>query len=233
MNPTEVRQVRQKLGQGRWFGGLPAALQQQLLVCAELLEFAKGEFILREGVAADALYAVVDGQVKALRSGGGDKPALLYVGERGLWFGEHALLTDMPRLINVVACRKTRVLQVAKADVERIVEAEPRYYRDMVRLGMRRAAIYLEAYAQAASLAPEQRLLGRLALLTRLRQDEQPDQDPVELPLSQVDLAAIVGVTRQTINPLVRAMADRGLIELRFGRIRVLDPVGLWGVRPG
>jgi DNA-binding MarR family transcriptional regulator len=38
-----------------------------------------------------------------------------------------------------------------------------------------------------------------------------------------VDLAAILGVTRQTLHPLVKALVEQGVIELRFGHIRVLD----------
>lgn len=56
-----------------------------------------------------------------------------------------------------------------------------------------------------------------------MRLEERPDEDPVELPLSQVDLAAIVGVTRQTLHPLVKSLEKQGLIEARFGIIRILD----------
>ena len=45
--------------------------------------------------------------------------------------------------------------------------------------------------------------------------------------LKQAELAASVKLSRQTVNATLRNFEARGLIELGYGRIRVLDPHAL------
>jgi CRP/FNR family transcriptional regulator/CRP/FNR family cyclic AMP-dependent transcriptional regulator len=46
----------------------------------------------------------------------------------------------------------------------------------------------------------------------------------IELPLTQEDLAAMVGATRASVNKLLGWYEDRGLIARRGRRISVIDP---------
>jgi CRP/FNR family transcriptional regulator, cyclic AMP receptor protein len=228
MDTDELRRLSAKLTPGRWFGGLPAELQQLILSGSRVRDYAKGQVIGLEGQATTGLRAVLEGQVQVVRRAGMDDEGLVYVGGQGFWFGEYAVLMDAPEvLVSVIARTKARILFLPKAEFERIVRDEPRYFREFAKLAFARMAALLRAYAQASSLAPEERLRGQLALLTQLKIEEQSLQGAVDLPLSQADLAAIVGVSRQTINPMLGTLADRGLIELGFRRIRILDPRGL------
>ncbi len=57
-----------------------------------------------------------------------------------------------------------------------------------------------------------------------LKRTEDEIDTPVELPYSQSELASIVGVSRQTINQLMHALAAQGLIQTGFKHVRVLAP---------
>ena len=213
---------------GRWFASLSPQVQQALVAAGERLCYARGEFVQRQGQQEVALNVVVDGQVKLIRHTPVGE-ALIYIGERGFWFGETAYLGDFVIVGSVVARTPATIVRVGRAALDRLLSAQPALLRDLARMVATRTAIVLAAFGEASSLNPEQRLLGQLTLLTRMRRQERPDEDPVDLPLSQVDLAAIVGVTRQTLHPLVKALEERGAIELRFGHVRILDPK-LFGV---
>lgn len=229
MDKDELRRLSNRLTPGRWFGGLPGALQLLILSRSRVRDYAKGQVISLEGQATTGLRAVLEGQVRMVRQAGVGDEGLVYVGEQGFWFGEYAVLMDAPEvLVSVIARTKARILFLPKAEFEGIVRDEPRYFRDFAKLALARAAVFLKAYVQASSLAPETRLRGQLALLTQLKLEEKSRQGPVDLPLSQADLAAIVGVSRQTINPMLGTLADQGLIELGFRRIRVLQPRALF-----
>jgi len=207
---------------GRWFAGLPPELQRALVAAGEHQHYARGEFLQRQGQQETALNVVVDGQVKLVRQTPiGD--ALIYIGERGFWFGETAYLGDFAVAGSVAARTPTTILRVGRAALDRLLAAQPTHLRDLARLAATRTAIVLAAFGMASSLNPQQRLLGQLTLLTRMRREERSDEDPVDLPLSQIDLAAIVGITRQTLHPLVKTLEDQGAIEVRFGHVRILD----------
>jgi DNA-binding transcriptional regulator LsrR (DeoR family) len=57
-----------------------------------------------------------------------------------------------------------------------------------------------------------------------LKRTEVEIDTPVDLPYSQSELASIVGVSRQTINQLLHTLAEKGLIQVGFKRVRVLGP---------
>jgi DeoR/GlpR family transcriptional regulator of sugar metabolism len=60
----------------------------------------------------------------------------------------------------------------------------------------------------------------------------------VVLRISQSDLAAMLSVSRQTINKELRLLEQRGLLQAAYGRLTIVDLAGLLrladaGARPG
>jgi CRP/FNR family transcriptional regulator, cyclic AMP receptor protein len=227
MDMYDARPVSTLLKRSHWFDGLPLDLQARILAGARSRSFAKGEVIGLEGRQPGALMVVLTGLVRLVRQARHGDEALLYICEPGFWFGEYAVLTGEPALVGVIAKSKVRLLVLSKAEFDRIVEAEPRYYRYFAALALTRMAIYLKAFIHSSSLTPEWRLKSQLTLLSRLKMDEQGVSAPFELPYSQADLASIVGVSRQTMNGLLHELVNKGVIEVGFGRVRVLSPAAL------
>ena len=66
----------------------------------------------------------------------------------------------------------------------------------------------------------ETRVLRRLVTLA----DEfARAEDRVVLPVNQEDIASMAGTTRPTANRVLRSAEESGLIELRRGRITIVD----------
>ena len=81
-----------------------------------------------------------------------------------------------------------------------------------------------ERLLEALYLPVERRVLRRLVELAEL----YPSLNGVvEITLTQESIAELAGAKRPTVNRVLRDEAERGLIEPRRGRIRVLDMVGL------
>jgi CRP/FNR family cyclic AMP-dependent transcriptional regulator len=72
----------------------------------------------------------------------------------------------------------------------------------------------------ALYLPVERRLLRRLRELTAASDD---DEQPIDVPLTQEELAELAGTTRATINRILREEEKRGTVALRRGRTVVLD----------
>jgi CRP/FNR family transcriptional regulator len=49
----------------------------------------------------------------------------------------------------------------------------------------------------------------------------------IDLPLSQLDLATLVGASRQSVNECLRELREARRIATRRRRFALLDPVGL------
>lgn len=223
MQEDENRQIRRLLSAGEWFGGLPPALQELIVSRSTVRKFGKGQVLSVEESVPRALFAVLEGHVHVVREIGTGDEGLLHVGEVGFWFGEFALLTGKPTVVTILAGSPVRALVLPKAQFDRILSEEPRYYRAFAALVFDRYAALVRAIAEIRELAPEARLRSRLVAMARLQDQDRRDAGPASFPLSQADLARMVGVSRQTLNSILGSLAQAGLIELGFRRIRVLD----------
>lgn len=89
--------------------------------CAEE-EREPGDVIFAEGAMADRFYIVIEGQVEVWKDYDDDKPDLLAVHGPGRFFGEMALIDELPRSATVVAKERTRLLYLYRDDFRRLIK---------------------------------------------------------------------------------------------------------------
>jgi CRP/FNR family transcriptional regulator, cyclic AMP receptor protein len=224
-HPSLLRLLRR----GAWFADLPVPQQEAIVRSSVLRAYKKGRVISLEDSAPKGIFVVLEGRVRVVRTLAGGDEALFHVGEPGYWFGEYAVVAGKRTLVTVMADTDTRVLMLSKTRFDRMIAAEPRFYKGFASLMADRYALLLRLLAEAHLLAPEDRLRGRLLEAMDYSQREHIRPGPVSLNLSQSDLAGMIGVSRQTLNELLKNLQAEGLIEVGFRRIRVTDPVRLRG----
>ena len=77
-----------------------------------------------------------------------------------------------------------------------------------------------ERLLEALYMPAERRVLRRLSELAELYTARDGE---VEVPLRQEALAEFAGTARATVNRVLREQEERGTVELRRGRVVVLD----------
>ena len=88
------------------------------------LKFEKGEVIIREGDHGSKLFIIISGRAVAIKNlGGKDERVLGSIGPRS-YFGEMALIDDLPRSVSVVAEKDTHVLTL-EWDLRKEIEQSP------------------------------------------------------------------------------------------------------------
>ena len=231
MRATDQQSAHALLRNGKWFGGLPEELQSLILDNSMVRLAEQNQVLITEDTRPTGMFALLEGQVAITRQIGDRDDFFIYLGGPGFWFGEYALLGDAVTQITATARTKIRALFLPASSFKQIVEAEPRFYRSFALLVLGRYAIVMRNFGQSNSLSPEEYLRIRLADLSDMTHSEQISDGVVELALSQTDLAAMIGSSRQTINMLLKKLASEGLIETAFRKIRILDPSRLRGDR--
>jgi signal transduction histidine kinase len=89
-------------------------------LCAEE-EHAPGDILFVEGSTADRFYIVIEGRVEVWKNYYDPKPDLLAVHGPGHFFGEMALVDELPRSATVVAKDPSRVLYLCRDDFRRLI----------------------------------------------------------------------------------------------------------------
>lgn len=199
-------------------------LQRKIIEYGTVRSFSKRELISAQESSPKAMCAVLEGRVRVTRMLADGKESLYHVGNPGFWFGPLALMTNEKTTTAVIADTDARLLVLSRAQFERIVDEDPTAYRYFALLVAQRYAGVLRYISDTKLMAPEARVRARLAELLLLQRQLVPQSGPVTVKVSQVDLAAMIGVSRQTLNELLRHLEKRGLIEIAFRSIRVLDP---------
>lgn len=97
---------------------------QKLAEASTIRVFAPGEAIVRKGQEGGSMYVIVRGTV-SVQVPGPDGPTTINTLRTNDFFGEMSLLTGEPRTATVVADEETDVLQIRKAAVKPLFEANP------------------------------------------------------------------------------------------------------------
>lgn len=84
-------------------------------------EFEEGQLIFEEGSAADRFYVLIEGHVEIWKGWGGPSPKILAVHGPGHFFGEIALIDELPRSATLLAKDRVRVLNLARDDFKRLI----------------------------------------------------------------------------------------------------------------
>ena len=98
------------------FAGLSTVQLWELLERGGWVSFAPGERIMREGDVGDSFYAISSGQVDIVK----DERLVTTIG-RGSYFGEVALLMEVPRTATVIARTPVRAFRLDREGFDRLV----------------------------------------------------------------------------------------------------------------
>jgi CRP-like cAMP-binding protein len=228
MKPQEREKVKRRLSKGTWFRGLPENLQDAIVDRLVPRSFAKGEVIAAQGSRPKGLHVVVEGRVAWRRTTGAGNKLLLYIAGPGAWFGQLALVRGTPMQFEVEAHSAARTLLLPRSAYERLIDEDPKHYQWFADQALERFELLIRLYSEGLSLPADDLILARLATLADLRRAESGQRSgAVELTIAQADLAAMIGVSRQTLNATLKRLESDNLIEVGFRRLRIPDPARL------
>lgn len=201
-----------------WFSARGPRFQNDLLACAVPKTFDAGETLYHHGDPANGIHAVLAGAVQINAPADDGQEFVLHRDGQGFWIGDLALFADARRLVSIVTTQKTRTLFFPGTRVERLVQENPEYVRDFYALTRENMKTALRIMANLAVTGSEKRLVLRL-----LHLDEGTSKSDGWIIVSQDELAEMVAVSQPTLHRNLHRLADLGLVELGYGRLRLID----------
>ena len=145
------------------------------------------------------------------------------------------LSVDDEYAFTVEALESSELWWFSRDTFERFLADHPQVERELYRLAAHELA---EAQRQMVLLgrkAAHERLASMfLALQLRAERASGEPQQVFDLPMSRVDIADYLGLTKETVSRMIAHLRSRGLIRLQSQtRVEVLDRAGLQFVAEG
>ena len=171
-------------------GALPRPTLERLRSASRSRMIARNEVVFHQGDPCHELFGIVTGRVAILTRSPDGRESLVAVLEEGALFGELGLFDDGPRSADARALEPTQVLVLEYPAVRAALQEHPQLLWVIVRVLARRLRSTDESLADSVFLDVPARTAKRLLELSA-------DQDEFRLPMTQEDLAGLVGrVTR-------------------------------------
>jgi CRP-like cAMP-binding protein len=215
---------------------LPEGDRAQILAAAVRRSFSRGEILVHAGDGADSLHLVVEGRVAVQISTADGDRATLNILSPGDYFGELSLvgpLAGRHRTATVLALEPTRTLSIDVGTFERLRTRQPAFERLLVTALAARVEQLSDRLLDVLYVGLDRRLYRCLLELSTIYDD---GGSPVAIPLTQDQVAGLVGGTRPSVNQTLQKLSNQGIVQLQRGRIVIRDEAALQrkaGVTPG
>ena len=232
MAARRVADYRELLRAGRWFRGLPTPFQDAILSMGTLRKVAARQVLFARGEACDAMYAVLEGKLRASGTDADGREALLTVVEPPGWVGEIPFFDGIARTHDLVAEIPSLVLRVGAEPLLAFLDAEPRYWRDFAVLLAGKLRLAFVAIEDGVLLTIRQKIARRLVWIAD-GYGQWTDRTYPLVEVSQEMLATMVSTSRQTVNQELRKLEAEQIERVAYGSVEIRDLEALRWVSRG
>jgi len=203
---------------------LPAPLLEQIGAVATVRSFAKGAIVVNEGDETDSLYVLLSGRARVFVGDADGREVQLHHLGPGEYFGE-VTLDGGPRSASVMALEECRCAVIRRAELDAFVARNPAFALHLVQKLASRVRGLTESVRSLALMD----VYGRVARLLLELAEERDGRQVITEPLTQKDIAARVGCSREMISRIFTDLAAGGYVRKEGGLLVILrKPPARW-----
>ncbi|MGQ0521672.1 MAG: Crp/Fnr family transcriptional regulator [Actinomycetota bacterium] len=198
------------------FAALPPDVVAGLAAGAEAVTLRRNEVLFGEGDAAAALYLVGRGRIAIVKEAGDGRESVVALMGRGDVFGELGLFDGGARSAAARALEESELVAVSYDSARRALEGDAPALWSVLTLLVSRLRATDDSLADSVFLDVPGRTAKRLLELA-------PSSDGFGPAVTQEELAAMVGASRERVNKAITAFVRLGWLEQSDRRYRVVD----------
>lgn len=209
----DARAILERL---EFFEGLPDDAMTTLMAAGRARAIVRGDVLFAAESEPTELFVVLSGRIAIANRSIDGRESVLALMERGDVFGEMGMLDNLPRSAEARALEPSTVMALPFGPVRAVFEAEPARLWGVVRLLAGRLRNMDEALADSVFLDVTGRTAKRILELSG-------DADEFVLPITQEELAGMVGASRERVNKAIAAFIRLGWIDQSDRRYKILQ----------
>jgi CRP-like cAMP-binding protein len=209
------------------FKSLDEDQRKELARSLQRREFAAGVTLFHQDMPGMMLYLIDKGHVKIFSLGRtGQELTFEIFGQHDI-FGELSILDNKHHSASAITLSHSVIWLLPKTAIDKLLDSNTSVAKAFIRIlvnRIRARALYTEAMTF-------QDVQGRLAfsLVQLAERFGTPTENgiKIDLPLTQVDLGAIIGVTRESINKALTTLRTANLVQVEGTSIIIQNNHGL------
>jgi CRP/FNR family cyclic AMP-dependent transcriptional regulator len=206
-----------------WLASLPELAKEELIKAARIRTYAANARVMTKGEPADGLYGLLRGDVRVSASTSAGDEIVFTRLLPGQWFGEIAVLDGGTRTHDSHAVTTSVIAIIPKKVISDLCHRYSEVHRALVALLCAHCRTAFSGIDELLVYSPEQRLARHLLL----REQNQPEH---KITISQQELGALIGVSRQSINKILKTWQAQAWIKRGYRGLEVINPQGLKGL---
>ncbi len=188
----------------------------KLASTAHAVALRRNDVLFNDGDDADELYVVRSGRIAIFKTSADGKESVIALMEPGDLFGDMPLFDRMHRSAGARATEASKLLGVPYPPIRELLAERPELLWRVVEMLSRRLRNIDEALADSMFLDVTGRTAKQLLELSG-------DSDVFSLPVTQEELAGLVGASRERVNKSIAAFVRLGWIEQSDRRYKITD----------
>lgn len=215
------------LGSLRLFSQLAADQRAQVAARAQRRSFAAGVTLYHQDMPGIMLYMIEEGSIRIFSIGRTGQELTLDVLGRGDILGVLSTVDNKPHSSSAITLSPTVVWLISRPDFEDSINRFPGLAKALIQILVER----MRRTTQSIEAMTFQDVQGRLAyeILNLSERHGRKNATSIEIgiPLTQMELASMVGATRESVNKALSALRAQNLIRAEGASMIVVSPEGL------
>ncbi|GAB3105527.1 Crp/Fnr family transcriptional regulator [Aestuariicella hydrocarbonica] len=211
----------------QWIYFLPAEIQDAVIANMDIRHYKRTETVYAHHSPTNEIYTVLEGCIKLTNTTLSGKDIAITTLPRGCTFGELSFIDGQPRQNIAVASTDCTLAVLTRKQYLSLSQQHPEILAGMLQFTAHRLRALVNIHQDTTSLELPQQLAKRLLFIAQKQNDGNHHSQPTEISVSQDELAATLGVSRQHVNKALKKWQTDGLLEVGYRKITLLDCEGL------
>ncbi len=189
--------------------------------------YTRGDIIFQKDDPGQSLFIIEDGSVRIYVPGAQGMDLTLAVMGGGDFFGDLSLLDGRPRSASASALAETVVVTVERSDFTGLLRSRPEASLAILAEIAKRVRDTDQMATDLAFLDVGGRLARKLSELAGSHGVQRDGGILIDIPLTQEELANMIGVTRESVNRNLGVFRRLGFVSREGRKVLVRNPDGL------
>ncbi len=202
---------------------LPENDRDLLMKVMQIKKYRKNEAVFTEGTRPSGVFFVQSGKVKKYKSDNDEREQIIYIYNKGEFFGYSAVLSEDCYGDTAVAIESAAIAFISAEDFFGIINRSAVFSRLLLKSLSHEFIVMANLISVLAQRTVRERVALCLLILHEKYKNEKDLRDDVYITLSRKDLANMAGTVNETLARVLHDFKDEEMIWVEGRKIQLLS----------